>query len=59
MIYKLMKRLIEAGRYDADDMKEKLDVYLLYGRITQAQYEELMGMITANESGETSTEETE
>ena len=50
MVYTLMKRLITAGRYDADDMKTKLDVYLLYGRITQEQYEELMNMIAADEA---------
>lgn len=52
MIYKIMKRLIEAGNYDAEDMKTKLDVYLAYGRITQAQYEELMAMILADEAEE-------
>ena len=49
MIYKVCKRLIAAGQYDAEDMKTKLDVYLMYGRITQEQYEELMGMIAADE----------
>lgn len=49
MVYNLMKRLIAAGRYDAEDMKTKLDVYLLFGRITQAQYEELMEMIVTDQ----------
>lgn len=57
MIYKICKRLIAAGQYEAEDMKTKLDVYLMYGRITQEQYEELMGMIVADE--ESTTEATE
>lgn len=56
MVYILMKRLIAAGRYEAEDMMTKLDVYLLYGRITQEQYEELMSMIAADEAKNGATE---
>lgn len=42
MIVNLIKRVIASGNFDADDLKNKLDVYLLYSRITQAQYEELL-----------------
>lgn len=42
MTYKNCKKLIEAGRYEYDDMMNKLDVFLLGDRITQAQYEELV-----------------
>ena len=45
MTYKNCKKLIEAGRYEYDDMKEKLDVFLLGDRITKAQYEELVQMM--------------
>lgn len=45
MVYKLMKRIIESGKYDAVDMQTKLDVYYAYGRITQEEYEELSAMI--------------
>lgn len=47
MVYKLMKRIIEKGSYDATDMQTKLDVYLAFNRITQEEYEELCGMIQA------------
>lgn len=40
-IYEVLKRVISRGGYDAEDMRNKLDVFLLYGRITQGQYEEL------------------
>lgn len=45
MTYKNCKKLIEAGRYEYDDMMNKLDVFLLGDRITQAQYEELVQML--------------
>lgn len=46
MIYKLCKKVITSGNYDKEDMQKKLDVYLLCNRITQEQYEELIGLIT-------------
>lgn len=45
MTYKNCKKLIEAGRYEHDDMMNKLDVFLLGDRITQTQYEELVKMM--------------
>lgn len=46
MIYQLIKRVITSGNYDVGDMQNKLDVYLLYNRITQEQYEELTAIVT-------------
>lgn len=43
MVYKLMKRKI-AREGLTEENRNLLDVYLLGGRITQAQYEELMGL---------------
>ena len=43
MTYNLCKKLIEAGRMDAN----KLDVYYAAGRLTDDEYTELMGMLTA------------
>lgn len=43
MIYKLCKKVITSGNYNKEDMQKKLDVYLLCNRITQEQYEELVG----------------
>ena len=45
MTYIFCKRLIQNGNYEKDDMTLKLDVFLLNNRITQAQYEELVGMM--------------
>lgn len=45
MTYRNCKKLIEMGRYERDDMLNKLDVFLLNDRITQVQYEELVGMM--------------
>ena len=43
MIYRLMrKRILREGL--TDENKKLLDVYLFGGRITQEQYEELMGL---------------
>ena len=41
MIYKLMKKKIQREGL-TEENKNLLDVYLLGGRITQVQYEELM-----------------
>lgn len=45
MTYKNCKKLIEAARYEYDDMMNKLDVFLLGNRITQSQYEDLVQMM--------------
>ena len=44
MVYKLMKKKIQREGL-TEENKNLLDVYLLGGRITQEQYEELMGLI--------------
>ena len=43
MIYKLMKKKIQREGL-TEENKNLLDVYLLGSRITQEQYEELMGL---------------
>lgn len=45
MTYRNCKKLIEAGRYEYDDMMNKLDVFLLGDRVTQAEYTELVGLM--------------
>lgn len=45
MTYHNCKKLIEAGRYEKEDMLNKLDVFLLNNRITKAQYKELVELI--------------
>ena len=43
MIYKLMKKKIQREGL-TDENKNLLDVYLLGARISQEQYEELLGL---------------
>ena len=45
MTYARLKKLIEDGAYDKERMLSKLDVFLLASRITEEQYQELVGMI--------------
>lgn len=49
MIYTLCKKQINTGKYDYDSMLNKLDVYLLGGRITLDQYNELKGLMDAQQ----------
>ena len=45
MTYARLKKLIERGAYNTDDMLNKLDVFLMANRITEEQYQELIGMM--------------
>ena len=45
MTYTRLKKLIENGVYVKEDMMNKLDVFLMANRITEAQYEELVGLM--------------
>lgn len=45
MTYKVCKRLIQNGNFEKEDMTMKLDVFLLNDRITQEQYNELVGLM--------------
>lgn len=47
MTYRNCKKLIEIGRYEKEYMLNKLDIFLLNDRISQLEYEELVGMINA------------
>ena len=47
MTYTYCKSIIERGQYNAQEMKDKLDVFLLADRISQEQYGELVKMIDA------------
>lgn len=41
MIYNAIKIVINGGNYNREDMLNNMDFYLLKGRITQEQYNEL------------------
>lgn len=45
MIYTLLKNKITRGNYNQDDLKNKMDVYLLCNRITEEQYNELTALM--------------
>lgn len=45
MTYLRLKTLITRGSYIKDDMLNKMDVFLMAGRITEEQYTELCGLI--------------
>lgn len=45
MLYRVLKRTIERGGYDAEEMREKLDVFFAADRITQEQYTELVALL--------------
>lgn len=46
-IYDILKRVIARGGYDAADIQSKLDVFLLYDRLTLEQYNELAAEVSA------------
>jgi hypothetical protein len=52
MAYKLMKRIIERGGYNKDDVMDKLDAFLAADRITTEQYQELVALVNGGEADE-------
>ena len=49
MTYNMLYKLILKGNYDKEDMLTKLDTFFANGRITQAQYMELLEMVLGAE----------
>jgi len=45
MTYHAMKKIIEAGNYDKEDVMEKLDIFYAANRITKSQYQELVALV--------------
>lgn len=45
MLYKILKTAITYNYFTADDMKNKLNIFLLYNQLTDEQYAELMNMV--------------
>ena len=43
MLYRTLKRMIERGQ--TDKLEEKLDIFFAAGKLTQAEYTELMAML--------------
>ena len=49
MTYNMLLKMILKGGYDKEDMLTKLDTFFANGRITQAQYMELLDMVLGTE----------
>ena len=49
MTYGLIKKVIAKGNYDKDELMDKLDVFLLAGRITEEKYKEIAEMMKDSE----------
>ena len=43
MLYRTLKRMIERGQ--TDGIESKLDIFYAAGKITEAEYSELIGML--------------
>lgn len=49
MAYKVMKKLIQNGRYVKSDVMSKLDVFLAVDQLTVAEYTELVELVNLSE----------
>lgn len=45
MLYRTLKRMIERGQ--AEGMEEKLDIFFAASKLSEAEYSELVAMLTA------------
>lgn len=50
MTYGLCKKIIAKGNYDKTELLDKLDLFLLNNRITDAQYNELVNLVNSHEA---------
>lgn len=46
MLYRTLKRLIERG--NTDGLEEKIDIFFAAGKLTEAEYTELTGLLTGS-----------
>ena len=46
MLYRTLKRMIERGQ--ADGIEEKIDVFYAAGKLTEAEYNELIALLHPN-----------
>ena len=47
MLYRTIKRLINLGQ--TDGLEEKIDIFFATGKLTETEYNELMGMLNSAE----------
>ena len=43
MLYRILKRMIERGQ--TDGLEDKLDIFFAAGKLTEAEYNELLGLL--------------
>lgn len=43
MLYRTLKRMIERGQ--TDGLEDKLDIFFAVGKLTEAEYNELLGLL--------------
>lgn len=43
MLYRTLKRMIERGQ--TEGLEEKMDIFFAAGKLTEAEYTELIGML--------------
>lgn len=49
MLYRTLKRMIERGQ--TEGIEAKLDIFFAAGKISEAEYQELTGMLGAGSEG--------
>lgn len=47
MLYNLLKNLITAGKFEKEDMINKLNVFFTFNQITVEEYQELLEKVNA------------
>lgn len=50
MLYRTLKRMIERG--NTTGMEEKLDIFYAAGKLTEAEYTELLGMLNPDSAAD-------
>ncbi len=46
MLYRTLKRMVESGQ--TEGMEEKLDIFFAASKLSEAEYSELVSMLTAD-----------
>ncbi len=49
MLYNLLNNLINAGKYEKEDMTNKLNVFFTFNQITVDEYQELLEKVNTAE----------
>lgn len=47
MTYTRLKKIIQQGTFNKNDLMNKIDIFLLANRITEDQYKELVNLLNA------------